>query len=300
MGTHLLTTNDMRLAEIEELLARAQYFANHQNEADLKAIGRNCFVTNLFLEPSTRTRFSFEIAEKRLGCQVINFQSNDSSIKKGESLYDTLKTLEAQGVEIAVVRLCEEGKLKLYADQLGLTLINAGEGQLEHPTQALLDLYTIKNYFPIIKGLKIAIIGDILHSRVAHSNYQLLKRLGADLIFAGPEQFMDASLEGTYLPIDEALQVADVVMLLRIQFERLQLPLLESAADYHAKYGLTEERVELLKREAIILHPAPINRGVEIADSLVEHPQSRIFEQMANGVWVRMAIIERAIKGGQR
>ena len=296
MSKHLLSTNDMQLNEIEELLERAKYFAENMNNQALKEVGKDCFVTNLFLEPSTRTRFSFEIAEKRLGCQVINFQSNDSSIKKGESLYDTLKTLEAQGVEIAVVRLCEEGKLMQYADRLSLTLINAGEGQAEHPTQALLDLFTINKYFTEIKGLKVAIIGDILHSRVAHSNYQLLKRLGADLIFAGPQEFMDERLIGEYLSIDEAIQAADVVMMLRIQFERQQLSFLNSPADYFSKYGLTIERAKLLKPEAIILHPAPINRGVEIDDNLVEHPQSRIFEQMKNGVCVRMAIIERAIR----
>ena len=183
-----------------------------------------------------------------------------------------------------------------YADRLSLTLINAGEGQAEHPTQALLDLFTIKKYFTEIKGLKVAIIGDILHSRVAHSNYQLLKRLGADLIFAGPQEFMDERLIGEYLSIDEAIQAADVVMMLRIQFERQQLSFLNSPADYFSKYGLTIERAKLLKPEAIILHPAPINRGVEIDDNLVEHPQSRIFEQMKNGVCVRMAILERAIR----
>lgn len=296
MKKHLLSTNDLELAEIDHLLKRAQFFSDNRNSPALKELGNNSFVTNFFLEPSTRTRFSFEIAEKMLGCNVINFQSNDSSIKKGESLYDTLRTLEVQGVEIAVVRLCEEGILTQYANKLSLTLINAGEGTIEHPTQALLDLYTIKQHFGDVKGLTVAIIGDIRHSRVAHSNYQLLKRLGVKLIFSGPKTLTDENLEGEYLPINEAIKAADVVMMLRIQFERQTLPYLESIEEYHSHYGLTEERAALLEPQAIILHPAPINRGVEIADNLVEHPQSRIFEQMGNGVWVRMAIIERALR----
>ncbi len=296
MKKHLLSTRDLELSEIERLLKRAEFFSENRNSPAIKELGKNCFVTNFFLEPSTRTRFSFEIAQKRLGCNVINFQSNDSSIKKGETLYDTLKTLEVQGVEIAVVRLCEEGILSQYADKLSLTLINAGEGTIEHPTQALLDLYTIKQHFGEVKGLTMAIIGDIRHSRVAHSNYQLLTRLGVKLIFSGPEEFMDSRLAGEYLPIDEAIKAADVVMMLRIQFERQELSYLASKEDYNRHYGLTEERARLLNPQAIILHPAPINRGVEIAGSVVEHPQSKIFKQMENGVWIRMAIIERAFK----
>ncbi len=293
---HLLSTIDLELAEIEQLLKRAQFFSENRNSPAIRELGNNCFVTNFFLEPSTRTRFSFEIAEKRLGCNVINFQSNDSSIKKGESLYDTLKTLEVQGVDIVVLRLCEEKILAQYANEFSLTLINAGEGTIEHPTQALLDLYTIKQNFDEIEGLTIAIIGDIRHSRVAHSNYQLLTRLGVRFVFSGPEEFMDERLHGEYLPIDEAIKTADVVMMLRIQFERQETSYFASKEDYNRNYGLTEERAALLKPQAIILHPAPINRGVEIADTLVEHPQSRIFKQMENGVWVRMAIIERAIR----
>lgn len=296
MKRHLLSMNDLEFEEIKQLLKRAQFFSENRNSPAIKELGKNRFVTNFFLEPSTRTRFSFEIAEKRLGCNVINFQSNDSSIKKGETLYDTLRTLEAQDVEIAVVRLCEEGILAQYANKLSLTLINAGEGMIEHPTQALLDLYTIKQHFGEVKGLTVAIIGDIRHSRVAHSNCQLLTRFGVKLIFSGPEEFMDERLEGKYLPIDEAIQAADVVMMLRIQFERQKLSYLESKEDYNRCYGLTEERAKFLNPQAIILHPAPINRGVEIADNLIEHSQSKIFEQMENGVWIRMAIIEQALR----
>ncbi len=297
MGKNLLNTKDLTVQEIDEIMSRAQYFHENKDNLSITQICKNKFVTNFFLEPSTRTRFSFEIAEKRLGCKVINFQSNDSSIKKGESLYDTLKTLEAQGIDVAVIRLCEENVLGYLSQKLSLTIINAGEGKQEHPTQALLDLYTMKKYYNEMKGLNIALIGDIAHSRVARSNYNLLKKYGVNFIFSGPRELMVEDFEGTYMSVDEAIKQADIVMMLRIQFERQKYKYISSKEEYNKVYGFTEERLKILQPHTIILHPAPVNRGVEMDDCIIEHKQSKIFEQINNGVWIRMAIIEKAIRG---
>lgn len=297
MGINLLNTMDLTVQDIDELMSKTDYFYKNQDKLGINQICKNKFVTNFFLEPSTRTRFSFEIAEKRLGCEVINFQSNDSSIKKGESLYDTIKTLEAQGVDAVVIRLCEENLLESLAQKLSLTIINAGEGKKEHPTQALLDLYTIKRYFKDLKGLNVALIGDIAHSRVARSNYNLLKKYGVNFIFSGPKEFMVDNFDGRYMSVDEAIKQADIVMMLRIQFERQKYECISSKDEYNKVYGFTEDRLKILQPHTIILHPAPVNRGIEMDDCVIEHKQSKIFEQINNGVWVRMAIIERAIRG---
>ncbi|MFV9509960.1 aspartate carbamoyltransferase catalytic subunit [Tepidibacillus sp. LV47] len=298
MGQHLLSIDDLTIEEIEKIFNRAKYY--EQYHPFIRPQFQNRFVANLFLEPSTRTRFSFEIAEKRLGAEVLQFQQSVSSITKGESLLDTLRTLESQGVEAAVIRISEEGLLRKLSEKVSLKIINAGEGRIEHPTQALLDLYTIRKYFHTVKGLRIAIIGDISHSRVAHSNAALLKRLGAQLIFSGPDSLMDDSLEGTILPVDEAIQNADVVIMLRIQFERQKMNYISSKENYRAEFGFTRERLKYLQPHSIILHPAPVNRGLEMDDEVVDHPQSKIFEQIHNGVWVRMAVIERALEGNLR
>ncbi|MGD9677885.1 MAG: aspartate carbamoyltransferase catalytic subunit [Vulcanibacillus sp.] len=295
MGRNLLSVNNLTINQIEEILLRAQFFQDNKDDLSITQLYKNKFVINFFLEPSTRTRFSFEIAEKRLGCRVINFQSNDSSIKKGESLYDTLKTLEVQGIDAAVIRIREEDVLENLSQKLSLTIVNAGEGIKEHPTQALLDLYTIRKYFKELKGLNVAIIGDVAHSRVARSNYNLLKNYGVNFIYSGPNELMAEDLEGRYLSVDEAIKQADVVMMLRIQLERQNNSYTNLHEDYNKKYGFTTERLQYLQSHAIILHPAPVNRGVEMDDDVVEHKQSKIFEQMNNGVWIRMAVIEKAI-----
>ncbi|OEF99103.1 aspartate carbamoyltransferase [Vulcanibacillus modesticaldus] len=299
MGKHLLGCQDLSIEEIKSILNKAQYFLeNNDNLFSYREAYRDKFVVNLFLEPSTRTRFSFEVAEKKLGIQVLNFESNISSLQKGESLYDTLKTFEAQGMDIVVIRLREEGILQHFSRRLNLSIINAGEGKKAHPTQALLDLFTIKQYFNDLKGLNVAIIGDIAHSRVARSNYYLLKKFGANIFFSGPPNLMAPDLENNYLPIDEAIRRADVVMMLRIQAERHsdnKIKSKEAIVEYNRKFGFTEERLQYLQSHAIILHPAPVNRGVEMDDIVVDHQQSKIFEQIHNGVWVRMAILDRAL-----
>jgi len=284
--------------EIEQILLRAQEFIDRPTEGT--EILKNRFVVNLFFENSTRTRFSFEVAEKRLGAHVLNFQEASSSTQKGETIYDTIKTIESMGVEAAVIRHAQNGLLEDLKDRLSIKLINAGIGNEEHPTQALLDMLTMYQEFGGINGLKVAIIGDLKHSRVASSNYYGLKKLGADVIFSGPDTYkpLDPELrEGTtWLPIEDAICEADVVMMLRIQHERHQDRGLDiSQNEYHNLYGLTEKRAKFMKKGAIIMHPAPFNRDVEIASSLIESPKSRIFKQVTNGVAVRMAVLEKAL-----
>ncbi|MDR6224767.1 aspartate carbamoyltransferase catalytic subunit [Desmospora profundinema] len=297
---HLIDTDGLSLEEMESLFCRAAYWRDHP-EAWFQT-GKGRFAANWFLEPSTRTRVSFEVAEKRLGMETIPLDGETSSTMKGESFYDTLRTLAAVGVEVVVVRHAGIGTLAEMAwENPGVSLVNAGEGNGGHPTQALLDLFTMREQFGTLKGLTVSIIGDIRHSRVARSNYWALKTFGARVILAGPESMRDPSLEeyAPYLPVDEAIRQADVVMMLRVQLERHRETLFSSPDVYLHAYGLTPERVEAMRSHAVILHPAPVNRGVEIASELVEHKRSKIFEQMSNGVWIRMAVLERALEGGR-
>lgn len=295
---YLLGINELSIEELESILHRAQEFSDHPLK--YTNLLNNRFVVNLFFENSTRTRFSFEVAEKKLGAHVLNFQEAVSSTQKGETLYDTIKTIEAMGVEAAVIRHSQNGILNDLQDRLNLKLINAGTGNEEHPTQALLDILTMKQEFGKIQGLKVAIIGDLQHSRVLRSNFYGLKKMGADIIFSGPKEYQPVEEEirggGTWLPIEDAIGEADVVMMLRIQVERHQeRGLVLSQSEYHNKYGLTEKRAKFMKKNAIIMHPAPFNRDVEISSSLIESPRSRIFKQVGNGVAVRMAVLERAL-----
>lgn len=256
-------------------------------------------VVNMFFENSTRTKHSFEVAEHKLGMHQINFDVGSSSVNKGESLYDSVLTMQAIGVDVAVIRHPDRN----YMDQLmnlKIQIINAGSGNGQHPSQSLLDIMTIYEEFGDFKGLKVAIIGDIVHSRVAMSNMTLLNQLGAEVIFAGPNDYFDISFEqyGTFKTVDEAVAEADVVMMLRVQLERHGSEDMHYVKeDYHAKYGLTRQRHRTMKDTAIIMHPAPVNRDVELADELVECAQSRIVTQMSNGVYARMAILEWVLKG---
>lgn len=280
--------------DIEAILERATYWEKFPTKVSSRLAGK--FVANMFFENSTRTRFSFELAEKRLGAEVLNFTAAASSVEKGESIYDTVRTLESMGIDAGVIRLKPIGVLDELAHRIHVPLINAGDGNNEHPTQALLDLYTIKKHFGEIRGLTVSIIGDIQHSRVARSNLWGLRKLGAQVKFCAPPNMTAPDLDGLvdYVSIEEALR-ADVVMMLRIQLERHERGMINSAEQYRTYYGLTVERAKLLKPHAIIMHPAPVNRDVEIDDEVVEHEQSRIFAQMANGVPIRMAVIERAL-----
>ncbi|MBA4601134.1 aspartate carbamoyltransferase catalytic subunit [Thermoactinomyces sp. AMNI-1] len=295
---NLVDTKQLSKPELVTLLERARYWEEHWRPGCKRFQGQ--FAANLFFEPSTRTRFSFEVAEKRLGMEVINFTPEVSSTAKGETLYDTVKTLASVGVEVAVIRHSDpEAFLNLTVQEPGCALINAGAGCYAHPTQALLDLYTMVKQFGDLTGKKVAVVGDIRHSRVVRSNIWTLKQFGAEMMVSGPASMRDDEVEKMvpYVPFAEALQTADVVMMLRVQLERHHQKLFSSATEYHQQYGLTREKAAMLKPGAIIMHPGPVNRGVEIADEVVEHPSSRIFDQMTNGVWVRMAVIERALGG---
>lgn len=295
MKKDLLTTTHLTLQEIHNILETAQQFA----EGMVWKPETQKFVANLFFEPSTRTKSSFEAAERRLGLDIIPFEVGTSSVLKGETLYDTVKTLEVIGVNAVVIRHTADNYFDELAEGISIPVLNGGDGCGHHPTQSLLDLLTIRQEFGSFEGLNIAIIGDTLHSRVARSNADVLSRLGANVVFSGPKEWFDGERmpEGCrFVPVDEAIAEADVVMLLRIQHERHSDGEKISMKDYHLKYGLTVEREARMKHGSIIMHPAPINRGVEIADCLVESERSRIFKQMQNGVYVRMAVLKRSLE----
>ncbi|EGO7885475.1 aspartate carbamoyltransferase catalytic subunit [Enterococcus faecalis] len=295
---HLLTAEALTDREVMGLIRRAGEF---KQGAKWHPEERQYFATNLFFENSTRTHKSFEVAEKKLGIEVIEFEASRSSVQKGETLYDTVLTMSAIGVDVAVIRHGKEN----YYDELiqsktiQCSIINGGDGSGQHPTQCLLDLMTIYEEFGGFEGLKVAIVGDITHSRVAKSNMQLLNRLGAEIYFSGPEEWYDHQFDvyGQYVPLDEIVEKVDVMMLLRVQHERHDGKESFSKEGYHLEYGLTNERATRLQKHAIIMHPAPVNRDVELADELVESLQSRIVAQMSNGVFMRMAILEAILHG---
>ncbi|MCQ6274027.1 aspartate carbamoyltransferase catalytic subunit [Bacillus sp. V3B] len=296
---HLLSTNSLSIEEIRGILTDARRFL----EGEQWSPSQQMFVANLFFEPSTRTKSSFEVAERKLGLDVIPFEVSTSSVLKGETLYDTVRTLESIGVNAVVIRHKTDHYFDELIGRIGISIINAGDGCGHHPTQSLLDLLTIQQEFESFEGLKVAIIGDIRHSRVARSNADALTRLGAKVVFSGPKDWFDETLleNGSYEEVNTAMETSDVVMLLRIQHERHEGENTETTENYHQAFGLTIEREKRMKQGSIIMHPAPVNRNVEIADELVECSRSRIFTQMTNGVFVRMAVIKRALenhKGG--
>lgn len=288
---NLLSMEHLSNEEIMMILNRAQHF----EIGEKPVLPREFHVANLFFEPSTRTKTSFEMAERRLGCTVIPFDAEFSSTSKGETLYDTVKTLEMIGIDAVVIRDKEDEYYNELLEGIGCAIINAGDGAGQHPSQSLLDLYTIQKEFGRFKGLNITIVGDISHSRVAKSNATALTRLGANVRFLCPPAWA-GNFEAAH-SWDEVLEDSDVIMLLRIQHERHSVSKNFSKESYHAEYGLTIEREQRMKERAIIMHPAPVNRDVEIADGLVECSRSRIFEQVRNGVFTRMAILETILKG---
>jgi aspartate carbamoyltransferase catalytic subunit len=252
-------------------------------------------IVNLFFEPSTRTRTSFEVAEKRLSADTLNVAVASSSVVKGETLVDTALNLEAMSPDMIVLRHSSSGACDLLARVCRSRIINAGDGMHEHPTQALLDAFTIRQHKQRIGGLKVAIIGDLLHSRVLRSNVLLLTKLGADVWLCGPPTLVPAGVErmGVHVTtsVDEAVKGADVVMLLRIQLERMQGGFFPSLREYFNVFGMTEERLRLASPDVVVMHPGPMNRGVEIASEVADGPYSVILEQVANGVAVRMAVL---------
>lgn len=251
-------------------------------------------VATLFFENSTRTHYSFQTALINLGINVLSCDVRNSSVAKGETLYDTVRTFEALGVDGVVIRSSVDEYFK-ELENINIPIFNGGDGKSNHPTQSLLDLMTIYEEFGKFEGLKCCIVGDILHSRVAHTNIEVMERLGMEVYISGPSEYNDNSAK--YIPFDEAIKTMDVIMLLRVQFERHSESMSMTVEEYHEKYGLTTKRVDEMLPHAIIMHPAPVNRGVEIADEVVECAKSRIYKQMTNGVYIRMAAISFAMEG---
>lgn len=293
---HLLGIRHLDKSEIVTILNQAEAFTEIATRSVKKVpalLGQT--IINLFYEPSTRTRTSFEIAEKRLSADVYNFSASSSSSIKGETLVDTILNLEAMQPNVIVVRHSYPGAPALIAANTNASVINAGDGACEHPTQALLDTLTIQQHKGSVKGLRIAIIGDISHSRVARSDIYLLRKLGANVVVAGPRTFLPRHLDRMDVEVHEriepALDGADVVMMLRIQLERGGTTSLPSLREYFQVFGLNRERLKLAKNDVIVMHPGPINRGVEIESEVADGPESVILEQVTNGVAVRMAVL---------
>ena len=282
---HLTRLSDFTVEEIMEILERANRYAS--GEACPQLEGK--VVANLFFEPSTRTQYSFMMAEQKLGLKTMDFTAETSSVQKGETLYDTVKTFEAIGVDGVVIRHPQNNYFEELIPNLNIPIFNGGDGSGNHPTQSLLDLLTIYQEYGKFEELKIAIVGDIAHSRVAHTNIEVMTRLGMDVHLVAPEQFQEEGYEWENL--DDVLEEMDIIMLLRVQHERHDGGMELTKEEYHRQYGLTVEREKRMKDGAIIMHPAPFNRGVEIADDVVECKRSRIFKQMSNGVFVRMSVL---------
>lgn len=285
----LLTLRQLSTEKILEIIEYALQF-----KQGLSVSYKNKKMATLFFENSTRTHYSFITAMVNLGIQPIDFNTAISSLAKGESLYDTVKTFEALGMDGVVIRHAQDEYFK-ELEGIQIPIFNGGDGKANHPTQSLLDLMTIYEEFHTFEGLKCCIVGDISHSRVAHTNIEVMKRLRMDVFISGPAEYNDGS--AAYLSLEEALATCDIVMLLRVQFERHQKEMSLSVEEYHQRYGLTLERVKNMKENAIFMHPAPVNRGVEIADVVVECSKSRIFQQMTNGVYIRMAVLSMVLDG---
>ena len=285
----LLTLKDLKTEKILELIRYAMKLKKgfRISYPDKK-------IATLFFENSTRTQYSFQCALMNLGIKVIDFDTQLSSISKGESLYDTVRTFEALGVDGVVIRHSKDEYFK-ELENIQIPIFNGGDGKANHPTQSLLDLMTIYEEFGKFEGLKCCIVGDIAHSRVAHTNIEVMQRLGMEVYISGPEEYNDNSAK--WIPLDEACKTMDVVMLLRVQFERHSEKMKMTVEEYHEKYGMNQRRVDMMKANAIIMHPAPINRGVEIADEVAECEKSRIYKQMTNGVYIRMAVISDSLDG---
>ena len=293
---HLLAIEGMQKSEIQKLLDRADYFASLDKHTDTKYLP-GYVVLNVFFENSTRTRVSFELAARRLGAEVINISLINSSIKKGESLLDTASTLNAMKPDLLIVRHPHSGAPLLFTEYLNCSIINAGDGRHEHPTQALLDALTIKRRIGYLEGLKISICGDIANSRVARSNIHLLTTMGAEVRCVAPSTLMPSSLEKLgvkcFFDMKEGIKDADVVMLLRLQNERMSGTENPSEREYFNFFGLDETKLSMANSNAVIMHPGPMNRGVEIASALADDAnRSLIKTQVEMGVAVRMSIIE--------
>jgi aspartate carbamoyltransferase catalytic subunit len=307
---HLLSINDLSKVEAISILDTAQELAR-VSDGPMKKLPtlRGRTIVNLFAEDSTRTRISFEAAAKRLSADVINFSAKGSSISKGESLKDTAQTLQAMGADAVIIRHGASGAAHRLADSnwMSGSVINAGDGTHEHPSQALLDAFTIRKHLSKggndLAGLRVAIVGDVLHSRVARSNVLLLSKLGAQVILVAPPTLLPVGVESWPCEIsydlDAVISSVDVVMMLRIQVERMTELFFPNAREYSRYFGLNNDRIKALKPDAIVMHPGPMNRGLEITADAADGARSVIVEQVANGVSIRMAILYLLLAGSQ-
>ncbi len=301
---HLLTVGDLGPEGIEEVLRVTDSFVEVSSRAIPKVPAlRGKTVVSLFYESSTRTRLSFETAARRLSADIMNFTAPTSAIAKGESLRDTVETIQAMGIDAVVVRHGSAGVPQRIASWIDASVVNAGDGWHEHPTQALLDCYTIRQRRGSLEGLRIAVVGDVKHSRVARSDVAAFALLGADVTLVAPPTLLPPSLEGWPVTVshdlDAVLPKVDVVYVLRLQNERMTEALLPSLREYTASYGLTRRRADLLADDALVMHPGPMNRGVEIAADVAALANSVITTQVANGVAVRMAVLYLLLGSGQ-
>ena len=297
---HILSLKDISRDGNSHILDRAAaYLQNLRQKAEIPAVLKKKVILNAFFEDSTRTRVSFEMAALRLGATVIPFSVASSSLKKGEDIIDTLKTLAAMHPDAFVVRATQDQMPQWAAEHMNCPVLNAGNGTQEHPTQALLDALTLREHFGCLENLKIAICGDIRHSRVAGSNILLLQKYGAQIRLVGPESLLPEDRQAALhysTELNEALEDVDVVMMLRIQKERLQKDIGFTDADYFAQYGLTSARLEKYAPHAMVMHPGPMNRGIEISAEVADDPdRSLILKQVEANVTVRMACLEEAI-----
>ena len=301
---HLLSVTDLGPDELVDLLDLADNFAQVQSREVKKVPAlRGKTIVLAFFEESTRTRTSFDLAARRLSADVVNFSVSSSAVKKGESLRDTVETISAMQVDAIVVRHASSGVPRQLTAWTDASIVNAGDGWNQHPTQALLDCYTIRQSLGTLEGKRIAICGDVNHSRVARSNVEAFTRLGAEVVLIGPQTLLPPSLDGWPVKVETDLDVVlgdlDVLYLLRIQSERLQSALLPSLREYRVRYGLTADRLRLVRPDALIMHPGPMNRGVEIDPEAADDPRAVVLDQVASGVPVRMAVLYRTVGAGQ-
>ncbi len=296
MRKDLLSLEELSKEEIELVLQTAESF-KEVSSRDIKKVPalRGKTIANLFFEPSTRTRTSFELAAKRLSADIVNFSSSDSSTSKGESLRDTAKNIEAMHVDTIVMRHPSSGSAEYLARSIRAGVVNAGDGIHEHPTQGLLDIFTIRERKKKLEGIKVCLVGDILHSRVARSNIWGLKKLGAKITVCGPPTLIPTKIEELGVEVcydlDKIIGEQDVLNILRIQLERQKGAFFPSIREYAAEYGISKERMKKAKPDVIIMHPGPVNRGVELASEVADGDRSVILDQVTNGVAVRMAVL---------
>ena len=301
---HLLSIDDLSRQDLTQLLDLTDHFAEIQSREVKKVPAlRAKTVVMAFFEDSTRTRTSFDLAARRLSADVVNFSASSSAVKKGESLRDTVETISAMGVDAIVVRHASSGVPQQLTNWTNAAIVNAGDGWHQHPTQALLDCYTLRQRFGALEGRRIAICGDVNHSRVARSNVAAFAKLGAEVVLVGPPTLLPPSLDGWPVKVepdlDSVLGEIDALYLLRIQTERLGSALLPSLREYRGRYGLTAERLDRLPAEALIMHPGPMNRGVEVDPEAADDPRAVVLDQVANGVPIRMAVLYSLLGAGQ-